>query len=146
MALKLPLTLTSKTFHQSSSSKASKCAIFGRYPAFETKMSTMPMQSAKFLNAVWIADLSATSATAYPIFVVLDIDEIFLALDLRWFSRRPMRQIVEALARANDLAMAAPIPTPPPVIIFTLPKAEFYGRVGEIVAYGLLCHVSVKAR
>ncbi len=49
-----------------------------------------------------------------------------------------------APARLKAVAMAFPIPDPPPVTRTFLPAADSSGRVGEIESYALLCQVLVK--
>jgi len=65
--------------------------------------------------------------------IELEIEEMDAALVFRCCSLQPIIAIAAAPASANDFAMAATIPTPPPVMRTTLPLADSSGLVGEMV-------------
>ena len=72
------------------------------------------------------------SPTAYKASVVPFIAEMDSVVAIRGASRRPTIPIAEAPARANALAMEAPIPVPPPAMRIVFPAAEREGSVGEM--------------
>ena len=72
------------------------------------------------------------SSMTYDTLVLPLRAEMASAVVIKGSSRRPTRPIEEAPARANDFAIAALVPVPPPVIKMVLSWAEREARVGSM--------------